>query len=48
MTFVETVKGELRFDGFETVIRIGGPTCERPIEVDLDDDTSEIEEEGIY
>jgi hypothetical protein len=47
MTLVETVKGELRFDGFAAVLRVRSPVCERPVEVDLNDDTAEIEEERV-
>jgi hypothetical protein len=48
MPLVETVKGELRFDGVEAVIGVGRPAGECPIEVDLNDDTAEIKEECVY
>jgi hypothetical protein len=47
MPFVETVKGELRFDGVEVLLRVGCPAGECPIEVDLNDDPTEIKEECV-
>jgi hypothetical protein len=48
MLLIESIKGELRFDGVGVVMGMRRPVREHPIEVSLNDDPTQIKESGLY